>query len=27
VVCCLTELAERYLFFRAVVPPKLPGTI
>ena len=25
-VCTLTELAERYLFFRAVVPPRMPGT-
>ena len=25
--CTLTELAERYLFFRAVVPPRMPGTV
>jgi formate dehydrogenase iron-sulfur subunit len=26
-VCTLAELAERYLFFRAVVPPKMPGAV
>lgn len=26
-ICVLTELGERYLFFRAVVPPKMPGTV
>jgi Fe-S-cluster-containing dehydrogenase component/DMSO reductase anchor subunit len=26
-VCTLTELGERYLFFRAVVPPRMPGTV
>jgi formate dehydrogenase iron-sulfur subunit len=26
-VCTLTELAGRYLFFRAVVPPRMPGAI
>ncbi|HKS37464.1 MAG TPA: DmsC/YnfH family molybdoenzyme membrane anchor subunit [Verrucomicrobiae bacterium] len=26
-ICALAELAERYVFFRAVVPPKMPGAI
>jgi len=26
-LCLLTELAERYLFFRAVVPPRMPGNV
>ncbi len=25
--CTLAELSERYLFFRAVVPPRMPGTV
>jgi formate dehydrogenase iron-sulfur subunit len=27
IVCLLGELLERYLFFTAVIPPKMPGGI